>query len=468
MEAWENFLSEQEAELGADTVRKWLRTLKVARFDAGNLHLQANDSFQVMWFEEHIRKKVQNSFFNNNKRPIKVHLFLDENNTSIKEKKPSSSSKIKKEIPESSLNSRFTIFFDQLDPLCTFQHFVGSNANPLPQKFLYQLTGYDPTTQSFVRQKEPAVTFNPVYLYGIPGVGKTHLLMATAQALFEHNLSVVYVRAETFTEHVVTAIRAGEMSLFRYSYRNADVLIVDDVHLFSKKWATQEELFHTFNALHLAGKQIILSSNCPPSELAFIEPRLISRFEWGIVLPIEPLSKEDRAKMLKVKASALNYSIGMHIAEFFLDTFTSSSKALCRALEALILRTHLNPTSRHLSPTQLTVPFVQHLLSDLILEEQQNALNPAKVVQHVATFFGIRPEDILGKAQSRDCVLPRQLAMHLCRNQLKLPYAKIGDLFSKDHSTVMTSVKLIQKGLDNNDASIQGPIQSILKQFHRG
>lgn len=467
MDSWEKFLAQQETELGIDTVRKWLRTLKVARFDAGNLYLQANDSFQVMWFEEHMRKKVQSSFFNNNKRPIKVHLLLGENSPSIKEKKTKQSNKVKKEIPESPLNPRFTIFFDQLDPLCTFEHFVGSNANPLPQKFLYQLTGYDPTTRSYVAQ-QPAVTFNPVYLYGISGTGKTHLLMAAAQALFEQNLSVIYVRAETFTEHVVTAIRAGEMSLFRYSYRNADVLIIDDVHLFSKKWATQEELFHTFNALHLAGKQIILSSNCAPSELAFIEPRLISRFEWGIVLPIELLSKEERAKMLKVKASALNYALGLHIEEFFLDTFTSSSKALCRALEALILRTHLNPTSRHLSPTQLTVPFVQHLLSDLILEEQQNALNPTKVVQHVATFFGIRPEDILGKAQSRDCVLPRQLAMYLCRNQLKLPYAKIGHLFSKDHSTVMTSVKLIQKGLDNKDASIHGPMQSVLKQFHRG
>lgn len=461
MEAWENFLLQHEKELGVETVRKWLRPLKVSQFDAGNLYLQASDSFQILWFEEHVRKKILNSFVNKNNRKIKVHLSLNETPQKVAVSQPAKALKSLEVVAP----QKFSIHFDTLDPFCTFHHFIESKSNPLPQKLLYQLTGYQPATKNFIPQQVIPATFNPIYLYGSSGSGKTHLLMATANALSQQNLSVAYARAETFTEHVVTAIRAGEMSLFRNSYRNVDVLIIDDVHLFGKKWATQEELFHTFNTLHVAGKQIILSADSSPADLQNIEPRLISRFEWGIVLPLEIMQKEDRKELLKRKADSLNYPLNPKIAEFILESFTSSPKAICKALEALILRTHLGQHDYRHSSMQLSLPFVQQQLSDLIAEEQKRALTPEKIIQNVAEYYGIRSEDILSKAQNRECVLPRQMAMYICRIQLALPFAKIGQIFSKDHSTVMSSVKLIQRGLDEHDSNVASPLHSILKQI---
>lgn len=457
MQAWDKFLALQEKELGSETVQKWLRPLQVVHFDAGNIYLKATDSFQLLWFEEHIRKKAENILLNISGRKVKIHIAIDHD---LNKERKSSSKRSRNKVPEAVVTiPEFSISFDTLDPHCTFEHFVGSSTHPLAHKLLFQITG------SNKEGKLELGSFNPIYIWGSSGTGKTHLLMAAAHSLSNRKLKVAYVRAETFTEHVITAIRAGEMSLFRQSYRNTDVLLIDDVHLFAKKWATQEELFHTFNALHLAGKQILLSANCSPSELPFIEPRLISRFEWGIVLPLEPLQKEEIRKALQIKAKALNFVLNQKVSDFLMDTFSSSLKSLCRSLEALVLRAHLNETHSHLTPTQLTVPYVQHQLADLIMTERQGALNSNKIIQHVSEYFGIRLEDILGKAQSRDCVMPRQLAMHMCRSLLKMPFTKIGEMFSKDHSTVMSSVKVILKGIESHDQDIVEPLNAILKKL---
>lgn len=459
MQAWENFLKLQEAELGIETVRKWLRTLKVIRFDACNLYLEAKDSFQALWFEEHIRQKVQTKLVNNNNKRIKVHLSIFNAAThKINKTKTSKPKEVVHPPPKFFLN------FDDLNPYCKLEHFIFTEKNHLTHKVLCNVAGWNAETNSPSISPPELAVYNPVYIYGSAGTGKTHLLMSLAHALRAKGLNVIYSRAETFTEHVVTAIRAGEMSIFRQAYRNIDVLLIDDVHVFSRKGATQEELFHTFNTLHIGGKQIILSANCLPSELQLIEPRLVSRFEWGIVLALEPLNSSEVRLLLEKKSATLGYPLHPKVAEFLLETFKSSTKILNKALEALILRSHLNQSSA-LNSSSLTVPQAKQLLSDLILEEQKAALTPDKIIQTIAEFFGIRPEDILGKAQSRDCVLPRQMAMHFCRNQLKMPFMKIGDLFSKDHSTVMSSVKQIQKGIDADDAEITSTYNAILKNL---
>jgi len=451
MQAWDTFLKLLENDIGTNAIDQWLRPLKIIHFDAGNLYLEAKDSFQISWFEEHIRKKANALLCNNNHRKIKVYLSIAGEAAKKKiSKKPKTDILT---IPQ------LSIAFDALNPLCNFDNFIGSSLHPLPHKLMHQITGYAND------HKTDLATFNPIYLWGPTGTGKTHLLVATAHELGKKGLSVAYVNAETFTEHVVRAIRASEMSLFRQSYRKADILIIEDVHLLAKRGATQEELFHTFNTLHLAGKQIMLSANCSPSELAFIEPRLISRFEWGIVLPMAPLLHDEIRQVLHAKAKALNYPLNQKVMEFLLETFTSGTKALCRAFEALVLRTHLNKSNIKFSPTQLTVPYVQQQLTDLISEEVASALDPNKIILNVSEYFGIRPDDILGKAQSRDRALPRQIAMYFCRSQLEMPYAKIGDLFQRDHSTVMSSVKLIQKNLNSNEQSVSEPFHAILKKL---
>ena len=211
-----------------------------------------------MWFEEHMRVKVNTKLLNNNKRRIKVHLAHPSTPFGI-QKRPQKEQQEKSpiQIP------RFTLQFDELDPHNTFDYFVVTESNKLPWKLMRDISGIPQETSP---DKPPIAlgSFNPIYIYGGPGTGKTHLLMAAAHALRTKGLTTLYVRAETFTEHVVTAIRAGEMSTFRHTYRNIDVLIIDDIQIFSRKGATQEEFFHTFNTLHLSGKQNRSGRQCGP------------------------------------------------------------------------------------------------------------------------------------------------------------------------------------------------------------
>ncbi|MBI3901040.1 MAG: chromosomal replication initiation protein, partial [Chlamydiia bacterium] len=229
----------------------------------------------------------------------------------------------------------------------------------------------------------------------------------------------------------------------------------------------QEELFHTFNTLHLEGKQIILSGSLPPSELKFIEPRLVSRFEWGIVIPLQPPAKEQMREILLQKAQKVRFSLDEQMTGFLLDTFGASTKTLIRALDALVLRTHLNQGLGPSATQPFTIKSMQHILKDLIQDEEKALLTPGKIIRTVSEYYGIRIDDILSKSQARECVLPRQIAMHLCRHQLNLPYMKIGDLFSRDHSTVMASIKQIQKALDAKNQEILGPFCGITKLLER-
>jgi chromosomal replication initiator protein len=190
-----------------------------------------------------------------------------------------------------------------------------------------------------------------------------------------------------------------------------------------------------------------------------IEPRLTSRFEWGLVHGIEMSSPEEIAQILKAKAQAMNFVLHPKVAEYLLETF-SSTKMVIKALEMLVLRTHMGSVKGPLS-----VVMAAQMVEGLLEEERKNALTPQTIVQGVAEFYGIRSEDILGKAQTRDCVLPRQISMHICRHHLKLPFVRIANLFGKDHSTVMTSVKVVQKGIDNDDQEVAGSYHTILKRL---
>ena len=457
MKAWEEFLRQQETELGSAAFERWLKPLRLIRFDAGNVHLEAGDSFQVMWFEEHLRKKAEASLLATSQRRIKVHVAVQGPETTTQAKGPSLPSakpapKVQGAPPAQDYLSRR----DEIDPHATFDNFVCSEDNLLPYKLLSGLAN----------QREDMSSFNPIYLYGPSGVGKSHLLMATAQSLRETGLKVLYARASTFTEQVVAAIRSGGMRQLRQLHRESDVLILDNVELFSGKAATQEEFFHTFNALHIATRLIILSSSVPPSELKAIEPRLVSRFEWGIALPLEPLAPTELEQVLRGKAALLDFPLSDGVVSFLLERFQNSAKGLLKSLEALVLRTHLERAEGRAPTLPLSAGQAEIFLADLLRQEDRDRLTPDKLIHAVAEHYGIRVEDILSKAQSRDIALPRQVAMHFLRDELKLPYMKIGGIFNRDHSTVMASVKQIKKQLENQNTELTGALTTISRKVH--
>lgn len=423
MQAWDAFLRDLESKIGKEAVEKWLKPLKIIRFDACNLYLEAENAFQVHWFEEHIRKIAAKSFLNNNARPIKIHF------SPLYPKK----SKTKK-ISEISVHVPLELNSEPLDSGQTFSNFLFEENNRV--------------TVDFCKCLAPG-SFNPLFLYGPPGSGKSHLLMACANRLQKTGLKVFFVHTETFTEHVVQAIRGFGMQTFRTIYRNQDVLVLDDVHYLANRLATQEELFHTFNELHTSGKQIILSGPDVPTQLEGIEPRLISRFEWGIILKLEPLPPKKFSKVLKNKAHLHRFGLSDAIITFILETFSSSSHAMMRALEALMLR--------YRSDSPLSIDEASVLLKDLIQEEEKKKLTDQKIIAATSTYYGMRIQDILGKSQARECVLPRKIAMFLCRNKLGLPYERIGKIFERDHSTVMASIRQVEKnkGTDEIDAALK-------------
>lgn len=447
MQAWDNFLKVLEHDLGTETVGRWLRPLKVLKFDACNLFLEANDTFQVHWFEEHVRSRAKNFLKNNNSTTIQVHLSL-----------PSAPTKQKRALKKKQEDApAFIMNFDELDTTVSLDNFVVAEPNRIVHKLLTQVVGEGDNSPELC-------TFNPIYIHGPSGTGKTHLLMAVTKTLKEKGVQALYVCAKTFTDHVINAIRAGEMYRFREAYRNVEALIVDDAHVFSRKGATQEELFHTFNFLHLAGTQMLFSANCSPGELQMIEPRLISRFEWGIVLPLEPPSENEKKEIIQSRLRAFKSELHPKVIAFLLETFISSTTQLCQAVEALLLRNHMK--HNHSVPADmLTVPMAKQLLSDLILDEEQAAVTPEKILNATANYFGIRVDDIMGKAQSRECVTPRQIAMYLCRSQLKLPYMRIGELFQRDHSTVMSSVRQVTSAVDKEDLEIHSALSTIRKEI---
>lgn len=446
MQAWEDFIKKREQLLGKEAADKWLRSLKVVHFDSGNLYLEAKDSFQILWFEEHIRPLLRAELLNNNFRPIKVHLTIGDTPQEI-----SAKSAKKDKIP-----SATPFFQDKLDPVMTLDNFVPGTANQVVYRLFCELAGarYDSGAAALA-------TFNPVYLWGGPGAGKTHLLVALTHALKKRGLNALYVRAETFTEHVVSAIRSSEMKPFRVAYRHVDVLIVDDVHVFARKGATQEEFFHTFNALHSTSRQIVLSSKCAPALLEEIEPRLVSRFEWGINVHLEKLKNDDLKQVLQKRCEGLHFPLSQEVADFLLEAFPSSI-SLHRALEALILRCHLETDARHKRNSRsISLESAKRMLADLSAEEIKTQLTPEKIIACVSAKFGIRSEDLLGKSQSQECSLPRQIAMYLCRCELKLSFPSLGIIFSRDHSTVMTSIKQIEKKVTSADRELLSSLSDI-------
>ncbi|MEM7174701.1 MAG: DnaA/Hda family protein [Chlamydiota bacterium] len=434
MKAWLQFLKRLEGKLGKKTVDDWLRPLHIVKFDARNLYLDAQDAFHIHWFYEHIQPKWLDQLQAPSGHSIAIYFSL--------KGRPFKGGR-KKNVVEKSPTTFFAP--GHLEPQAQLESFLTSDQRHLPFEVV----------KDWVKRPLPLKLEgeNPLYFYGSSGSGKTHLLMGIAHKLKKRAIRAFYVHTEAFTEHVVRAFRSSMLQEFRQAYREIEVLLIDDIHLLARKAGTQEEFFHTFNRLHGAGCPIIITANCPPQQLEGIEERLVSRFEWGLTLPACFPTQELRRKILEQRSKPLGVSLNEALTYFLLATFESLS-SLIRALEALALRN----SHAHGS---IDPEVAQCLLSDLIAAEKPNCLSSEKIITRVAHYFGTTPKHILGRSQNKECVLPRQIAMYLCREKLHLPYTKIGRIFSRDHSTVISSVKLIIQAKREKNKAISLPLQAI-------
>lgn len=312
--------------------------------------------------------------------------------------------------------------------------------------------------------ESPGVAYNPLYLYGGAGLGKTHLMHSIGHFILEHNpdMKVLYVTSEQFTNEVIESIRSGnasKMTKLREKYRTVDVLLIDDVQFIIGKESTQEEFFHTFNVLHSAGKQIILSSDKPPKEMETLEERFRSRFEWGLIADIQPPDYETRMAILKKNAENYNKEINEEIFQYIATNIKSNIRELEGAFNKVIAYSKLNKVEINLSS-------VQEALKDIISPNEKKQITSRLIVEVVAEHFGITPEDIMSKRRNTEYVLPRQICMYLCRKYTDDSLQSIGKAVGKkDHTTVIHGIEKITEDIEKND-ELKGKIDIIIKKLN--
>ncbi|MCI9463504.1 MAG: chromosomal replication initiator protein DnaA [Lachnospiraceae bacterium] len=311
--------------------------------------------------------------------------------------------------------------------------------------------------------ESPGEAYNPLYIYGGAGLGKTHLMNSIGHFILEENpdTKVMYVTSEIFTNEVIESIRSGNaatMSKLREKYRTVDVLLIDDIQFIIGKESTQEEFFHTFNTLHSAGKQIILSSDKPPKELETLEERFRSRFEWGLIADIQPPNYETRMAILKKNAENCNKKIDDEVLEYIATNIKSNIRELEGAFNKIIAFSKLNNLD-------INLEHAQEALKDIIYADTPRDVTPSLIINVVAEYFGITADDIMSKKRNSELVQARQIVMYLCRDLTAESLSGIGKfLGKKDHTTVIHGVNKISEEIVNN-VELKNKIETIKKKL---
>ena len=338
-----------------------------------------------------------------------------------------------------------------LNPKYKFDTFVvGSN-----NKFAH--------SASLAVAESPGEAYNPLYLYGGAGLGKTHLMHSIGRFILDQkpDTKVLYVTSEVFTNEVIESIRSGnaaKMNKLREKYRTVDVLLIDDIQFIIGKESTQEEFFHTFNTLHSAGKQIVLSSDKPPREMETLDERFRSRFEWGLTADIQPPDYETRMAILEKNAEISNKEIDNDVLKYIASNIKSNIRELEGAFNKIIAFSKLNNVDINLT-------YAEEALKDIIYPDKNKEITPSLIIDVTAEYFGITSGDITSKKRNSEFVMPRQVAMYLCREMTDASFSNIGKIFgNKDHTTVIHGVNKISEEVVNNE-DIKNKIENIKKKI---
>ncbi|MDI6601537.1 MAG: chromosomal replication initiator protein DnaA [Thermoanaerobacteraceae bacterium] len=335
-----------------------------------------------------------------------------------------------------------------LNPKYTFDSFVIGNSN----RFAH--------AASLAVSQAPAHAYNPLFIYGGVGLGKTHLMHAIGHYILNNNknMKVMYVTSEKFTNDLINAIKDDKNEEFRNKYRSVDVLLIDDIQFIGDKERTQEEFFHTFNTLYESNKQIVVSSDRPPKEIQQLEDRLISRFEWGLIADIQPPDFETRIAILKKKAQQENIEIPNDVMVYMAKQIQSN----IRELEGALIKVAAYSA---FIETEITIEMAEEALRDILRHNAKREINARFIEEVVAKRFGIKIEDMKSKKRTKNFTVPRQVAMYLCRELTDMSLPKIGEEFGgKDHTTVIHSYEKIAKDI-LRDSEMRSLVESLKKEI---
>jgi chromosomal replication initiator protein len=309
--------------------------------------------------------------------------------------------------------------------------------------------------------ERPGHSYNPLFVYGGSGLGKTHLMHAIGHAVLSRHPKkrVAYATSEKFTNEFINSIRGQKSEEFRERYRRIDVLLIDDIQFIAGKEGTQEEFFHTFNAIHEEGKQIVLSSDRPPKAIPQLEDRLRSRFEWGLIADISAPDLETRIAILRAKAEAANVAVPPPVIDFLAQRIVSNIRELEGALTRIVAYATLNAVA-------VTTELAQTILQNILYNPRRQSLSPERIVETVAKYYGVPSDQLRGKARDKQIVLPRQIAMYLMREETEAPLLRIGEaLGGRDHSTVLHGCEKIEREMSEND-DFRRDINALREQLY--
>ena len=431
-------LKEETTRISYET---WIKGLEIQSENNGDIVLLTSTEFQKNIVDSKYNDLLTNTFnFLTNKDCTVTIVSREELEKQAKTESPNTGNNIMVEAP---INYAIT----NLNAKYTFDSFVVGNNN----KFAH--------AAALAVAEAPASSYNPLYIYGGVGLGKTHLMHAIGNEILKNNKNakVLYVTSETFTNQLINAIKDNKNEQFRTKYRNIDVLLIDDIQFIAGKDSIQEEFFHTFNTLYESGKQIILSSDKPPKDIQLLEDRLKSRFEWGIIADISNPDYETRLAILRKKAQLDNILIDDDILSNIATRIDSNIRELEGALNKLIAKASL-------TNSPITMEMAERAINDIV-SQQEKVISSDYIQEVVGKYFNINPKDLKGSKRSNDITFPRQIAMYLCRNVANMSLPQIGKDFGKrDHTTVMHACSKIEKEIKekSNTKLIVESVKNIL------
>ncbi len=440
-QAWQSVLGQLQMEMPRASFDTWVRDTKPVNFDKGLLTISVRNAYARDWLESRLASTVSRLLIGIMDSNVAVNFVVSQND----EKMSQSVASVEHHEEDTLVSLQRNV---TLNPRYTFENFVVGSGNRLAHAACLAVA------------EKPARAYNPLFVYGGVGLGKTHLLHAIGNACHARGLNVLYVSSEEFTNDMINAIRTHTTQAFREKYRSIDVLLVDDIQFIAGKESTQEEFFHTFNTLHGQDKQIIVSSDRTPKSLVTLEERLRSRFEWGLTADIQPPDQETRLAILRYKAERT----GRYIPDEILDTIARRVQSNIRELEGALNRIL---AFADLSGSPLTPNLVDVALSDLL--PQRGDLEPQKIVDLVAHYFNLSAEKLLSRDRSRNVALPRQIAMYLLREEANVSLPQIGEVLGgRDHTTVMYAIDKISKEIKGDSGSKVGrDIMKLKEQLYQ-
>ncbi len=417
-EVWKENLRLIETQINKQSFDMWFKPLRFSSFEKDTFIISSPNKLFGEWIFNHYQDQIdQNLEKLTQRKDIKIVFILDEAETAKEESVPVPERRVDKEKRKAGLNAKHV-----------FSSFVVGTSNQFAH------------AASLKVAEEPGRSYNPLFLYGGAGLGKTHLLNAIGNEMYEKNnkLNIVYLSSEKFTNELINSIRYDKMPEFRGKYRHIDVLLIDDIQFIQGKERTQEEFFHTFNTLNEDNKQIVLSSDRSTKEMSDIEERLRSRFEMGLIADIQPPDLETRIAILKKKADAEKMNLPDDLA-LFLATHIKNN---IRVLEGSLNRVGAFSS---LTGETLSIDLARRVLQDIIVEKKK-MITPEDIQKLVSEKLHIKINEMKSKKRTKNLVFPRQLAMYLCRELTELSFPEIGKHFGgKDHSTVIHSCRQIEK-----------------------